>query len=126
MALTLKLRKKRKINGGRYSKAEPSKRTYKGVVYQSIWEMQYAQKLDFMLKAGEIKSWERQVPFPIIINDQKVTTYICDFKVNYHDGSVKYIDPKSSPKIVDEVFKLKAKLVKALYGVEIEVVYQKP
>jgi len=126
MGLTLTLRKKRKVNGGRYSKAEPSKRTYNGVVYQSIWEMEYAKKLDYLLKAGEIKSWNRQVPFPIIVNDQKVTTYICDFEVTNHDGTKRYIDPKSSPKIVDEVFKLKAKLVKAIYGVEIEVVYQKP
>jgi len=35
--------------------------TYNGYNYDSMFEAEYAQALDYSLRSGDIKSWERQV-----------------------------------------------------------------
>lgn len=45
---------------------------YDGDKYDSIGEADYAKKLDWRLKAKEIKSWERQYRFSLIVNGVKV------------------------------------------------------
>lgn len=53
--------------------------TYNGHLYHSIKEANYAAELDLRVKAGELKSWRRQVPIELRVNDQKVCTYTIDF-----------------------------------------------
>lgn len=111
---------------GRYNVKPKSERTYKGVVYDSAHEMYYAQQLDMLLKKGVVVKWDRQVRFDVVINLHKICFYKLDFLVNYADGTVEYIDCKSTPKLVDATYKLKKKLIKAIYGFDIKEVYQKP
>ena len=71
------------------------------------------------LKAGEIYDLKRQVKFSIDINDQHICEYIADS--TYYTKSGKYVVEDYKGVILD-LFKLKAKLVKALHGIEVKIV----
>jgi Protein of unknown function (DUF1064) len=54
---------------------------YNGYNYDSKKEAEYAMQLDWLIKAKEIKSWERQFKIDIIINGIHICNYFIDFKV---------------------------------------------
>lgn len=115
-----------KKSKGRYNIKPKSERTYKGIVYDSGFEMAYAQNLDLKLKAGVVLNWDRQIRYDIVVNGCKIGFYKLDFLITLNDGSIEYVDCKSTPKLVDPVYKLKKKLIEAIYGFKITEVYQKP
>jgi len=88
------------------------KTMYNDVLYDSMREASYARELDLRVKAKDIITWSGQPKFPIIVNEKKICTYIADFEVIKNDGTVEYVDVKG---METTVFKLKWKLVKALY-----------
>tara|TARA_R110000868_G_scaffold277366_7_gene537163 strand:- start:2639 stop:3088 length:450 start_codon:yes stop_codon:yes gene_type:complete len=95
--------------------------------FDSKKELAYAQQLDLLMASGEVDWYERQLSFPIKINDKKITSYILDFQVSYSNGNMEYIDVKGFDKkknkfITTPVFKLKKKLVEAVYGIVIKMV----
>ena len=103
-----------------------AKRTkYRDVTYDSKKEAAYARKLDLLRMASgndKVMRVDRQVPFQITVNDQKIAKYILDFKVTYKDR-VEYIDVKGMKSgAAYQMFKLKKKLVEALYNIEIKEV----
>jgi len=59
-----------------------------------------------------VESWERQVRFPLIVNDRKICTYIVDFMVRYADGRKELVEVKGhwTPEA-----KLKRKLLEATF-----------
>lgn len=75
-------------------------------------EASYCNKLNLLLRAGEIKSFETQVNFPLYVNDKKVTTMRIDFMVINNDNSISYHEYKG---FATPVFRLKWKLLQALY-----------
>lgn len=87
------------------------KSEYKGSIYDSKFEANYAAELDLLLKAGEIIKWERQVKIPLIVNGYIICNYYIDFVV-YRDGETEYVECKGYP---TEVWKLKWKIFEALY-----------
>lgn len=92
---------------------------YNGHKYHSKKEAAYAQDLDWKLKSGVVLRWERQVKMQINIAEIKITSYICDFVVTYHDR-VEYVDVKGYKKgAAYEMFKIKKNLVLAVLGIEI-------
>lgn len=105
-----------------YSKYGNKKTLYNGYVYDSKAEANYASMLDLRLRGKDILSWEKQVKFPIVINGNKVCTYICDFVITNKDKSQEFIDVKG---VRTGVFILKKKLVEAVYGIKITEVYNK-
>jgi hypothetical protein len=42
-------------------------------------EAEYAEELDWRVKAGDLREWRRQVPIELYVNNQKVCTYAIDF-----------------------------------------------
>lgn len=81
--------------------------TSKGPVYfKSKWEAQYAQYLDWLIKAKEIKDWQYE-PETFFFDGIKMGTncYKPDFKVFNNDETVTYhevkgyMDPKSKTKL---------------------------
>lgn len=115
----------KKISKGRYNIVSKSARTYNGVVFDSAHEMKYCKTLDLLVRGGAVLGYERQVRYDIDINGKHICFYKLDFKVTYPDR-VEYIDCKSTPDLVDPVYKLKKKLVEAIHGIQIQEVYQKP
>ena len=64
---------------------------------------------------------------PIEINGIHIAYYIIDFKVYYPNGNIKHIDIKAKDKktnkwITTDVFKLKKKLIEAIYKIKIELI----
>ena len=95
-----------------------NKRTfYNGVWFSSQKEAGRAGELDLLVRSGYVRSWEAQPRFPIEHQGQKICTYVGDFKVEYPDGHVEIEDVKG---MKTPVYKLKRKLVKAFYGIEIK------
>jgi hypothetical protein len=99
---------------------------YNGYTYQSKFEAGYAQSLDLLLTANEIKKWERQINLPLEVNGYKVCDYKIDFIVYHNDGLIEYVECKG---IAFPVWRLKWKLFEALYGdkpdVKLTVIKQK-
>ena len=67
---------------------------YEGTTYHSKFEAAYAAALDLSVKAGEIKSWERQVKLDLKVNGIHITNYYIDFVVTHNDGSREFIECK--------------------------------
>lgn len=102
------------------NKFNARKTTYNGVVYDSKKEAKRAFELDLLIKKGEIKKVETQPEFDIIINGMRVCKYKADFKVIYPDGKIVYEDVKGLKQgAAYQVFRLKKKLVKAVFGIDI-------
>ena len=67
------------------------------MLYHSSAEAQYAKRLDLMMHAqgrDRVESWERQIRFPLIVNDIKICDYVCDFLVYYADGRKDLVEVK--------------------------------
>jgi hypothetical protein len=106
-------------------------------VYDSKKESEFAKKLDLQKAAGEVLYYDVHVAYPIYIlkenknTDQlekiKIANYELDFEVTYKDFSRRYFDVKGFDKRIGKFrttadFKLKKKLVEAIYGINIELV----
>lgn len=96
-----------------------------GEVFDSKKEYRYFSELEMLKKAKDEKSRvvsiERQVRYDIIVNEKKIGFYKLDFKVKYADGHYRFIDIKGLKKgSAYQIFRLKKKLVEAIYGIKIE------
>jgi len=60
----------------------------------SAKEAGYAEQLDWRVKAGELKYWERQVPIDLRVNGQKICTYVIDFVETDKNDNVMYTEIK--------------------------------
>ncbi len=102
------------------SKYRNKKTQYNGKMYHSKKEAKYAEDLDRAMhakhKKDRVVSWEPQVRYDIVVNGQKICTYVLDFLVKYGDGRIEYVDVKGYR---TDVYTIKAKLMKAVLGIEI-------
>ena len=90
-----------------------------GILFDSKKEAKYYGILRLKQKAKLIDSFEMQIKYDIIVNDHKIGFYKADF-VTYKDGKVlEVIDVKSEMTKKLPVYRLKKKLIKAIYGFEI-------
>lgn len=96
-----------------------AKRTeFKGRMFDSRAEQQRAIQLEMLMMAGDVRNVEYQPSFDLVVNGVKVGRYVADFR---------YVDVATGRTVVEDVkgvktpvYRLKAKLVKALYGVEVQ------
>lgn len=106
-----------------YSNAK--KTEYNGYLYDSKLEASYAADLDLLIKAGEIKSFDRQVNLDLEVNGYVVCQYRIDFIIHHNDDTLEYVETKG---VATDVWKLKWKLFEALFcdkpDVKLTVVYQ--
>ena len=93
---------------------DTDKRTYNGIVFDSILEMKYYRDvLCPLVESGDVVSYELQKPYelqPKFAHDGKIVRsliYVADFFIEYKDGRSVVIDIKGCP---DSVAKLKRKL----------------
>ncbi len=90
----------------------PAARTYNGRVYHSKSEAEYAQRLDFQVKAGIVTQYLCQAVLPITVNAVLICKVVVDFKVFMADGTEEYVEVKG---FETETFRLKKKLLLACY-----------
>lgn len=98
---------------------------YNGIKYQSKKEAMFAEELDLLKRATnkdyKVISWERQLPFKIIVDGVYVCTYRLDFRVHYANGVIRNYDIKGMKSGVPySMFKLKKKLLEITQGLVIE------
>jgi len=89
----------------KYNRASVEKRTYNGIVYDGELEARVAAWLDFRLRkeghnGGDILKWERQIEFPLkahapVIEKCEISKIVIDFKVEYVDRRVEYLEVKA-------------------------------
>lgn len=107
----------------RFGKYNNKKTLYKGTLFDSKKEADYAATLDLLKRASNKKecvlSYEMQVPFQVILNEKKICKYFADFRVHYADGRLEIVDVKG---MKTAIYRLKKKLVEAQYEVEIKEV----
>lgn len=105
------------------NKYNAKKTEYKGVIFDSRKEAEFSMFLDSEQQAGRIHGYNTQVRFPIEINGKKCFTYILDFEVLNKDDTISYIDVKGYTKgPAYAMFRVKKKVVDAVYNINIEVV----
>lgn len=95
-----------------------------GIKFDSIKEGRYYMQLCLQKKATNpsrrVVDLELQPRFDIIVNNKKICHYKADFRIRYADGRIEVVDVKGLKKGSSyQLFKLKKKLVEALYGIEI-------
>lgn len=86
-----------------------------GIRFDSKRESKRYLLLKDRMARGEITRFHRQVRFDL----EGGVLYICDFLVFHNDGSVVYEDSKG---VRTKEFNMKRRMVRARYGVEIELV----
>lgn len=95
------------------------KTIYNGEQYDSKAEARYAAFLDLMKKAkgdSRVTKIERQVAYPINVTGKHICKYLADFRVTFANKEVKVYDVKG---VATPEYRLKKKLVEAVYGIEI-------
>lgn len=104
----------------KYGVSDASERTHEGTTYMSKLEMNYRKHLDLLMTAeracDRVFSYKEQVPYEIKVNGKKICNYILDFEVKRLGNVTEYIDVKG---ISTPVYKLKKKLIEALYNIKI-------
>lgn len=105
------------------NKFNAKKTTVDGIVFDSKKEAAYYLKLKQLTKATNEKDRVKQIEFQprynIIVNEKKIGFYKADFKVYYSDR-IEIIDVKGLKKgAAYQLFKLKKKLVEAIYNINI-------
>jgi len=102
------------------SKYGNKKTTIHGITFDSKWESERYLYLKSLEKAGRIKDLELQPRYNILVNDQKICAYVADFKYNKEnvDGIWEHI-VEDAKGVETPEFKLKKKLMKAVFDIEI-------
>ena len=102
------------------SKYGNKKTTIHGITFDSKWESERYLYLKSLEKAGRIKDLELQPRYNILVNDQKICAYVADFKYNKEnaDGIWEHI-VEDAKGVETPEFKLKKKLMKAVFNIDI-------
>lgn len=95
-----------------------------GITFDSKKEARYYMQLKMLLKAKNIKERvvkiELQPRFDIKVEGKQIAFYKADFRVTFADNRIEIIDVKGLKKgCAYQMFRLKKKLVEALYNIEI-------
>lgn len=106
------------------NKYKAKKTVVDGITFDSKKEAEYYQQIKMHERSGNLKDVELQPRFDIIVNGKKIAYYKADFRFyDLGERKERVIDVKGykgGP--AWSMFRLKKKLVEALYGIEIEVV----
>lgn len=89
--------------------------TVDGVVFPSKAEARRYEQLKLLERNGRISNLELQPRYPLLVNGEKVGEYRGDFR--YIEDGVTILEDTKGMKT--DVYKIKAKLVKAIYGITI-------
>ncbi len=91
--------------------------------FPSKAELRHFRNLQLEQLAGEISELKLQPSFKIVLNGKQICTYRADFEY-IRDGHrvVEDVKPTLDEKYLDPLFKLKKKIVEAIYGITIQIV----
>ncbi len=87
-----------------------------GFKFDSLREMAHYEKLKMGLKMGLIKNLQIHPVFPLVVNGVIIGKYISDFSYRTVVGTLVVVDVKG---VKTAVYKLKKRLIKALYSIDV-------
>jgi hypothetical protein len=88
---------------------------YNGIRYDSKREAEFAKNLDLSKHAqgsDRVESWDRQIRFPLVVNNVTVGHMVVDFLVYYTDRRKELVEIKSTA-TQTPLFKFKLKVFQA-------------
>jgi hypothetical protein len=91
-----------------------------GYQFASLAEREEYRRLKLRALAGEIEDLEVHPAYPFVVNEQKVGRFTLDF--GYFDkalGRRVIVDVKGGRATRTEAYRLRVRLLKALYGLEV-------
>ena len=102
----------------RRNKYGAKKTSANGRIFDSKLEARRAVELQQQQAAGHLQDLEYQIPFPLVVEGCTVGTYVADFRYTCRpSGEIVVEDAKG---MRTPVYNLKKKLVRALYGFDIQ------
>lgn len=107
----------RPIRVNKRSKYHNRKVMVDGIMFASHREAKRYGELALLVKDGRITNLTLQPRFPCVVNDRLVCVYIADFRYFDKDRGVLVIEDVKGFRT--DVYKLKAKLVEAIYDIVI-------
>ena len=106
----------------RYTRASKARRTVDGHTFDSLAEVKRYGELKVRELLGEVSDIETQHKFECTVNGIHVLSYKVDFAYTDRERGRMYEEIKSGRSGSERDWKLRVKLVEALYGVKIDVV----
>ncbi len=92
-----------------------------GIKFASKTESRRYRELELLQRAGHITELRPHPNFDIVVNGQKVCTYIGD--AEYVQNGARVVEDTKSPRTrTNPTYRLKAKLMRACHGIEIREV----
>lgn len=113
---------KSKAKSKKTSKYRNVKTERDGIKFDSKKEADYYTELELKKKAGLIIDFKRQVRYQLKVNDDLICVYIADFEIKHLGGRKEVVDVKSDFTRKLAPYRIKKKLMKAIYGIEIKEV----
>jgi hypothetical protein len=104
-----------------YNKYRNTRVVVDGIEFDSIKEAKRYGTLKILQKAGEISDLKLQVRMDILVNSKKIAAYIADFTY-MEKGHYVVEDVKSEFTRKNPVYRLKKKLIEAIYNLKIKEV----
>ena len=93
---------------------------YQNIKFDSLKERNFYIYLKQLEEKGTIRDLKLQVKFPVVIGSKRICSYVSDFTY-YDEFGYHVVDVKSPITAKNPVFRLKKKLVEALYNFDIEI-----
>lgn len=88
-----------------------------GIRFDSKAEAEHYAKLRLMQLSGEIYDLQLQPSFRLEVNGLLICRYVADF--SYRDQYGLNVEDVKSPATITPIYRVKKKLMQALYGIEI-------
>ena len=115
------------ISAEQYRAMQPVKRSkfgnvkteVDGIRFDSKAEARRYSELKLLESAGEIWGLIRQPRFDLVVEGAKIGTYVADFHYYEKDHWTRVIEDVKSPATKTPLYRLKKRLVKALYGIDV-------
>lgn len=102
------------------TKYNNKKTVYLGIQFDSIKEANRYQELLYMERAGIIRNIELQPRYDLVVNGRKCGFYKADFRYEKKDTGETVVEDVKSPATKTPVYQLKKKLIRAIYGLDIQ------
>lgn len=99
------------------SKYRNIKTEVNGIIFDSAKEAARYTELKMLERAGEIKDLQRQVKFSLDVNGFHICNYFADF--SYLQNGELVVEDSKSPASKTRAYRIKAKLMRALFGISI-------
>jgi hypothetical protein len=105
----------------KHSKYRNVKTVVDGITFDSRAEARRWRTLRMLERVGEIINLRRQVKFSLDVNGVHICDYVCDFIYGHCRQSrpITVIEDVKSIATMTPAYRLKKKLMKAIYGIEI-------